>query len=86
MGSCRDDTGQADDGDETDQHLDDLRDGRARTDRGVRLCTVGRDRTAHRDQRGEADEGRRLLIEPLARGPSSTARVSLMASRRSRSV
>ena len=59
----RDDTGQADDGHEADQHLDDLRGSGARVDGRVGVGAVGRHGTPTGDQGGEADEGQRLRVE-----------------------
>ena len=83
--------GQPDDGNDADQHVDDLGGRRARTHRGIGLRSVGRDRATDRDQRGEPDQRQRLRIElpGLERRPSpapSAKRASLMARQRSRSV
>ena len=87
----RDDAGQPDDGNDADQHVDDLGGRRAGTHRGIGLRSVGRHRATDRDQRGEPDQRQRLRIElsglePRLRRRRPAKRASLMASRRSRSV
>ena len=57
--------GQPDDGNDADQHVDDLGGRRPGAHRGIGLRPVGRDRATDRDQRGEADERQRLRIELL---------------------
>ena len=56
----RDDAGEPDDGDDADQHVDDLGRRRARAHRGIGVRSEGRDRPTDRDQRGEPDERQRL--------------------------
>ena len=84
--------GEPDDGNDADEHVDDLGGRRPCTHRGVGLGAVGRHRATDRDQRGEADQRQRLRIElggarpRLRRTASSARRASLIARRRSRSV
>ena len=65
----RDDAGQPDDGNDADQHVDDLGGGGARAHRGIGLRAVGRHSATDRDQRGQADQRQRLRIERP--GPSA---------------
>ena len=60
----RDDLREPNDGNDADEHVDDLGRGCARADRGIGLCAVRRDGTSGRDQRGEAGECQGLRIEP----------------------
>ena len=85
----RDHTGQPDDGNDPDQHIDDLRRGCTGAHRGIGLGSVGRHRATDRDQCGEADQCQRLRIELCAarrRSRASAKCSSLIASRRSTSV
>ena len=87
----RDNTGESDDGNDAEQHLDDLGGRRARTHRGVRLRSIGWNRAADRHQRADADQGQRLGSSSTESSPtplthSSAKCSSLMASRRSTSL
>ena len=86
-GGRRHDARKPDDGNDTDQDVDDLPDRGAGAHRGVGLGAVGGHGTADRDQRGETHERQRLRIElPPATSARCSARPSsLMARRRNRS-
>ena len=86
------DAREPDDGNDTDEHVDDLRRLRARVHRGIGLCSVGRLRAPDRDQRRRAgrapassDRAPRSSTLPVA-AHSSPKRASLIASKRNTSV
>ena len=64
-----DDERKSDDGDDADEHVDDLLRGRARADRGVGLRSERRLGTADGHERGDAGERQGLGIEPVGRHP-----------------